>query len=142
MQIRIKRFDTSIPLPEYKTKGAAAMDLAARIDVTIAPGAVMAVPLNVAVEAPEGHFVLLAARSSLWKRGLMPINGIGIVDQDYSGDNDEYQAMLRNYTDSPVEVKKGDRVAQMIVLPYENAVITEVEHLGNTDRGASGSTGV
>ena len=142
MQIRIKRFDTSIPLPEYKTPGAAAMDLAARTDVTIAPGQVVNIPLNVAIEPPKGYFVVLVTRSSLWKRGLTPINGIGVIDQDYSGDNDEYQAMVRNYTDSPVEVKKGDRIAQIIVLPYENAVLAEVEHLGNTNRGPSGSTGV
>lgn len=142
MQLRIKRFDTSIPLPEYKTAGAAAMDLAARTDVIVAPGAVVNIPLNVAIEPPKGYFVMLVTRSSLWKRGLTPINGIGVIDQDYSGDNDEYQAMVRNYTDSPVEVKKGDRIAQIIVLPYDRAVLSEVEHLGNVDRGPSGSTGV
>ena len=142
MELRIRRFDTTIPLPEYKTTGAAAMDLSARIDLTIAPGAVVPVPLNVAIEPPPGHFVLLAARSSLWKKGLHPINGIGVIDQDYSGDGDEYHAMLRNFTDTPVDIKKGDRLVQIIVLPYENATLTEVENLGNTDRGPSGSTGV
>lgn len=142
MELRIRRFDKTIPLPEYKTRGAAAMDLAARIDVTIAPHEVAVVPLNVAIELPVGYFVLQAARSSLWKKGLHPINGIGVIDQDYSGDNDEYVAILRNFTDAPVTVQKGERLVQIIVLPYEKATLIEVEMLGNTDRGGIGSTGI
>jgi dUTP pyrophosphatase len=139
MELRIRRFDKSLPLPEYKTRGAAAMDLSARIDVILEPGTVAAIPLNVAIEPPEGHFVLLAARSSLWKRGLTPINGIGIIDQDYF---EEYQALVRNFTDAPVEVHRGDRIAQIIVLPYDHAVLAEVDHLTETERGMSGSTGI
>lgn len=139
MELRIRRFDKSLPLPEYKTRGAAAMDLSARIDVILEPGTVAAIPLNVAIEPPEGHFVLLAARSSLWKRGLTPINGIGIIDQDYF---EEYQALVRNFTDAPVEVHRGDRIAQIIVLPYEHAALTEVDVLTETERGMSGSTGI
>lgn len=142
MELRIKRFDTSIPLPEYKTNGAAAMDLSSRVDMTLAAGEVASIPLNVAIEPPPGYWVMLVTRSSLWKRGLTPINGIGVIDQDYSGDNDEYMAMVRNFTDAPVDVKKGDRIAQIIVLPYEKAVLSEVQGLGNTDRGPSGSTGI
>lgn len=142
MQIRIRRFDTTIPLPEYKTRGAAAMDLASRVDLTLQPGEVIRVPLNVAIEPPPGHFVLLAARSSLWKRGLSPVNGIGIIDEDYAGDENEYHAALRNFTDEPVEIKKGDRLVQMMVLPVERAELVEVETLGNRNRGMSGSTGI
>lgn len=139
MELRIRRFDKSLPLPEYKTRGAAAMDLASRIDVTIEPGEVVAIPLNVAITPPEGHFVLLAARSSLSKRGLTPINGIGIIDQDYY---EEYHAMVRNFTESPVEIRRGDRIYQMIVLPFEQATLIEVEQLEVTERGMSGSTGI
>lgn len=141
MDLRIKRLDTSIPLPEYKTPGSAAMDLAVRVDATIKPGETIPLPLNVAIEPPKGHFVLMAARSSLWKRGLQFANSIGIIDSDYSGDGDEYMAIVHNFTDAPVSVKKGDRIAQIIVLPYESVSWKEVQKLGNTDRGGMGSTG-
>lgn len=142
MKLRIKRFDTSVPLPEYKTPGSAAMDLAVRIDATIAPGEILPLPLNVAIEPPKDHFVLMAPRSSLWKRGLQFANSIGIFDSDYSGDGDEYMAILRNFTDKPVSVKKGDRIAQIIVLPYDKVVWKEVKQLGNANRGGIGSTGI
>lgn len=142
MEIRIRRFDTSIPLPEYKTSGAVGMDLAVRTDATIEPGAVVPLPLNVALEPPPGHFVLMAERSSLWKRGLQFANSIGIFDGDYCGDNDEYMAIVRNFTDKPVQVKKGDRIAQILVLPYDTVTWKEVWSLDNTDRGGIGSTGI
>lgn len=142
MDLRIKRFDTSIPLPEYKTPGSAAMDLAIRVDATVAPGQVIPLPLNVAIEPPKGHFVLLAARSSLWKRGLQMANGIGIIDCDYSGDGDEYHAIVRNFTDKPVSLQKGDRIVQIIILPYDRVSWKEVQKLGNADRGGIGSTGI
>jgi dUTP pyrophosphatase len=70
------------------------------------------------------------------------VNGIGIIDEDYAGDENEYHAALRNFTDEPVEIKKGDRLVQMMVLPVERAELVEVETLGNPNRGMSGSTGI
>ena len=67
IKIKIKRFDTSLPLPEYKSNGAAAMDLVARIDVTIDSHQVGMVPLNVALQLPADHWVMLSARSSLFE---------------------------------------------------------------------------
>lgn len=142
MQIKVRRIERGLPLPEYKTAGAAAMDCAARIDVTIPPHKVGMVPTNIALKPPRGHFVLIAARSSLQKRGLMMANGIGIGDEDFAGDNDEYQSALYNFTDEPVEVKKGDRIVQMMVLPFDRVEWKEVDSLGNPDRGGFGSTGV
>lgn len=141
MKLRIRRIDKDLPLPEYKTKGAAAMDLTARVDAVVESGKLVYVPLNVALQPPAGHFVLLAARSSLHKRGVMFANGIGIGDEDFSGDTDEYQAVLFNFTDAPVEIKRGDRIAQMLVLPFDRVEWEEVDSLGNIDRGAFGTTG-
>lgn len=141
MKINIKRFDQSLPLPEYKSRGAAALDLSARTTVTIAPRATAMVPLNIALHLPPGYWVLLAARSSLHKKGLIMANGIGIGDEDYCGDNDEYQAALYNLMDQPVTVERGERIVQMMVLPIERVKLEEVEHLGNQDRGGFGSTG-
>jgi len=141
MKIRCKRFDTSLPPLAYASAKAAALDLYARETITIAPRAVSMVPLNVALEIPADHWVLLAARSSLHKRGLMMANGIGIGDADYCGDTDEYKAALYNFTDEPVTIERGDRIIQMIVLPRESVEIEEVSKLENQDRGGFGSTG-
>jgi dUTP pyrophosphatase len=113
-----------------------------REDVTIAPKSVGYAFLNFALKPPAGHFVMLAARSSLHKRGLMFANGIGIMDEDYCGDADEYRAILYNYTDEPVLVARGERVAQFVVLPYDKVVLKEVDTLGAPDRGGLGTTGL
>jgi len=141
LKVGIKRFDTTLPLPEYKTSGAAAMDLAARIEVTIEPRAVGYVPLNIALELPEGHWALLAARSSLHKHGLILANGIGVGDYDFRGENDEYQAALLNFTDKPVIVERGMRVVQLMVLPVDRVELVEKTALNSPSRGGYGSTG-
>ena len=142
MNVPIKRTDKNAALPDYKSAGAAAMDCTARIDVAIAPNTVVLVPLNIALKPPRGHFVLLAARSSLHKRGLMMANGVGIGDEDFSGNNDEYQAALYNFTTAPVEVKRGDRIVQILILPFNRVEWEEVDSLNDLDRGGFGSTGI
>src|SRR3989344_2142797 len=95
--VRIKRFDKSLPMPEFKTPGAAAFDLAARETVTIKSKQIGYVSLNVAIEVPKDCFIILAARSSTHKMGLTPGNGIGVIDSDYCGDNDEYNFCVHNF---------------------------------------------
>lgn len=141
MKVGIKRFDTELPLPEYKTGGAAALDLSARTEVEIAPGAIGYVPLNIALQLPAGTFALLAARSSLHKRGLQLINGIGIGDADFCGDGDEYQAALRNFSDQTVKIERGERIVQLIVLERTQVELLEKKSFGTEDRGGFGSTG-
>ena len=140
-QLIVKRFDQDLPLPEYKTAGAAGLDLVARIDVEIAPQSVGYVPLNVALQLPEGFFALLAARSSLHKRGLILANGIGIGDFDYRGDTDEYVAALFNFTAESVHVSRGERLVQLLVVPVARVNITERTKLDGENRGGFGSTG-
>lgn len=139
--VKIKRFDKNIPLPQYKTKGAAAFDLYARISVEIPPKEFRYVPLNVAVETPQGYFLLLVARSSTHKKGLWMANGIGIGDSDFSGDGDEYQAVYYNFTDKPVIVEKEERIAQGLIVPRETAIWQEVDAMENKSRGGWGTTG-
>ena len=142
MEVKIRRFDKEITLPEYKTAGAVAMDLALREGATIAPHQVAWLPLNVAIKPPAGHFIMLAARSSLYKRGLAMRNSVGIFDEDFAGDNDEYHAVLYNFTDEAVVVERGDRVAQIIVIPYAKVDLREVDSMGEADRGGFGTTGI
>lgn len=141
MEIPLKRFDKEIPLPARQTEGAAAFDFAARAAVTIAPGTVGYVPLNVAVATPPGHFLLLAARSGTHKRGLMMANGIGIVDPDFSGDTDEINAAYYNFSSAPVTVEKGERIAQGMFVPIASFVWKETEVMPHADRGGFGTTG-
>ena len=142
MQIKIKRFDKTLPLPVHKTAGSAAVDLCSRIDVEIKPKEIAYIPMNVAVEIPKGYFVMLVTRSSTHKLGLMSINGIGVMDQDYCGDNDEYHFAAYNFTDHIVKVGKGTRLTQIVLVKYEKFDIEEVAKMENFDRGGFGTTGV
>ena len=142
MKVRIKRIDKSLPLPEYKTAGAVAFDLASRVGMTIPPQSIAQVPLNVAIEIPSGFMIMLAARSSLHKQGLRMINSVGIMDQDYRGNNDEYHALLQNFTDKSVVIEKGARLVQGILKQHEKAEWHEVDDLENKSRGGFGTTGV
>ncbi|MBI2409986.1 dUTP diphosphatase [Candidatus Kaiserbacteria bacterium] len=142
MKVPIRRVDKDLPLPAYKTAGAAAMDCTVRADTTIPPGTVGYVPLNVALKPPRGHFLLMAARSSLHKRGVTMANGIGIGDEDFCGNGDEYRAALLNFSNEPVEIKRGDRVVQILILPVDRVEWEEVETLGAPDRGGYGTTGI
>ena len=142
MKIRIKRIDTSLPLPAYKTKGAAGFDLYARETITIKPHEVRLIPLNIALEIPKNCWVLLAARSSTHKSGIIAANGIGIGDSDFCGDNDEYHFAALNFTDKNVTIERGTRIAQMIIMQYQQVEFEEVTTLNREDRGGFGSTGI
>lgn len=141
MNVPIRRADKTVPLPEYKTPGSVALDCPIREDIVIQPKSIGYALLNFSLHPPAGHFVMLAVRSSLHKRGLMFANSVGIFDEDYCGDEDEYKAIFYNFTDEPVELKKGDRVAQIVFVPYSRIEWDEKESLGNPSRGGIGSTG-
>src|SRR5438128_571094 len=114
MKLKIVRVDAALPLPEYKTSGAVAFDLYARTDATIAPHTTAILPSNFIIAIPEGYFLMIAARSSSYKKGLLPANGIGVIDQDYHGPQDEIGILMYNFSDTPTEVKRGDRIAQAL----------------------------
>lgn len=141
IRVRIKRFDRELPLPQYHTKGAVCFDCYARETVTVLPQQTALVPLNVAVAPPKDHFILLAARSSFYKRGLMTPNGLGIGDEDFSGDGDEYHFPVFNFTSTPVTIARGDRIAQMLIMPYTRAHLHEVKSMCRKTRGGFGTTG-
>jgi dUTP pyrophosphatase len=141
MKVKIKRFDQELPLPEYKTEGAAAFDLYSRKTMTIEPQSIAYIPLNIAIQLPEDYWALLAARSSLHKKGLMLANGIGVGDYDYRGDEDEYKAAVFNFRSEPVTVERSQRIVQMIILPREQAEFEELAEFETENRGGFGSTG-
>lgn len=140
-KIKIKRFDKSLPLPKYQTRGAVGFDLIAREKTAIKPGAVGYIPLNVAVATPKNHVLFIAARGSTHKQGLMPIHGIGIGDSDYGGAKDEYKFPAFNFTKKPVTIEKGSRIAQGIFVKFTKANWDEVNKMSSKNRGGFGSTG-
>jgi len=132
-------------LPSYATNGAAGMDLhaciAARME--IAPGQRLRIPVGIALQMPGPHVVgFVYARSGLaWKYGLGLPNGVGVIDSDYTG---EIQVLLMNFSDVPVIIEPGDRVAQIVFAPIYIATMLPVDELQDTDRGSGGfgSTGI
>lgn len=139
--LRMKLFDRTLPRPEYKSKGAAAVDLYARVETRIPAKGIGYIPLNIALQLPENHWAFISARSSLHKRGLMIANGVGVGDYDYRGPNDEYLAAVYNFTDSEVVIEKAERVAQLIVMSREPVEIELADDFDAPNRGGFGSTG-
>jgi dUTP pyrophosphatase len=143
LPVRIRRLDKSVPLPEYQTPGAAGFDLAAAADVMVPPSAIALVPTALAIEVPDGHFLGIFARSSTpLRRGLMVANGVGVIDRDYCGPADEIKVQVFNFTSSPVQIAKGDRIAQGLFIPVSRAEWQEADRdLREDSRGGFGATG-
>ena len=129
-----------LPLPGYASTGAAGMDLRAAVPVeapiTLAPGARALVPTGLAIALPDDHEAQVRPRSGLAIReGVTCLNTPGTIDADYRG---EVQVILVNLGQETVEIRRGERIAQMVVAPVSRAVLTEVETLDGTVRGAGG----
>ena len=130
-----------LPLPAYATDGAAGMDVLAAEDVTLAPGARHAVATGLALAIPAGFEVQVRPRSGLaLKHGITVPNTPGTIDSDYRG---ELKVILINHGAEPFNVRRGDRVAQLVLAPVTRGEWLEVAELGETARGAGGfgSTG-
>jgi dUTP pyrophosphatase len=141
--IQIKRLPhgDGLPLPAYATAGAAGMDVVAAEDVTLNPGARHAVATGFAIAIPPGFEVQIRPRSGLaLKHGITCLNTPGTIDEDYRG---EVKVILANLGSEPFEVKRGERIAQLVPAPVQKAAFTEVAELDETGRGAGGfgSTG-
>ncbi|MGC6328760.1 dUTP diphosphatase [Rhizorhabdus sp. FW153] len=141
--IRLKRLDhgAGLPLPAYATDHAAGLDVVAAEDVTLAPGARHAVATGFAIAIPEGYEVQVRPRSGLaLKHGITCLNTPGTIDADYRG---EVKVILANLGDAPFEVKRGERIAQLVPAAVQRASFAEVAELDDTARGSGGfgSTG-
>ena len=123
MKVKIKRLDKSLPLPVYKTSGSVGFDISAREDIIIPPKSVALIPGNIIVETPPGYMLLIALRSSApKKKGLHKPHGIGVIDNDYCGEEDEIKVQVYNSSDSEVKVEKGERIAQGIFVKIDRVV--------------------
>lgn len=118
------------------------IDLRAAEDIYLERWQHKMIPLGVAMELPEGYEALIAPRSSTFKRyGILLSNSIGIIDEAYKGDNDEWH--FPAYAVRDTFIKKNDRICQFRIIQHQPMInLVEVESLGNADRGGLGSTGV
>lgn len=135
--------DADLPLPAYQTAGAAGADVCAALTepLTVAPLQRVRVPTGLAMAIPAGFEIQVRPRSGLAARdGITVLNAPGTIDSDYRG---ELQILLVNLSDQPVQLRRGDRVAQLIVAPVVQAQFQPVASLDVTLRGAGGfgSTG-
>lgn len=142
MQVKIKRVDQSLPLPEYHTPGAAAFDLYSRTDMVIAPKSIAKIPTNLIIKIPSGYLLAIVTRSSTAvKKGLSLLQGFGIIDQDYCGPEDEILYQVYNFTDNEVKVERGERVGQAAFLRVDQMQWEEVNEMTSPSRGGFGTTG-
>ena len=141
MKIKIKRIDKSLPLPVYETEGAVGFDFTARVTTTIPPREVSMIPCNVIIQTPPGYMLLMASRGSTpRKKGLTPPNGVGIIDQDFAGPDDELMYICYNFTDKPTTVERGEKVAQGVFVKVEKGNWVEIDEVQTPTRGGFGST--
>ncbi len=142
MKVSIQRVDATLPLPAYASAGAVGFDLVTRETTVIAPGEIALVPGNVIIKVPAGYALLIVPRSSLpRKKGLICPHSVGVIDQDYHGHGDEVLVQVKNITDKPVTVERGERIAQGLFVKVDIAQWDEVDGHGKEARGGFGSTG-
>jgi dUTP pyrophosphatase len=142
IELKIKLLDADMPLPRYQHEGDAGLDLSSRADLTLGPGERATVPTGIAVAIPHGYAGFVLPRSGLAARhGIALVNSPGLIDSGYRG---EVAVVIIN-TDKhePFHIKRGDRIAQLVLQQVVDATTVQVEELDETSRGAGGfgSTG-
>jgi len=137
LQIAVMRLDPALPLPAYAHPGDAGADLVTAVDLILAPGERALVPTGVALALPDGYVALVHPRSGLAARhGLSIVNTPGTIDAGYRG---EIQVLLINHDPhESVELRRGDRVAQLVVQRFERAAFVAVDELPASVRGTGG----
>lgn len=135
--VLITRLDPDVPLPGYAHPGDAGVDLVTTVDVELWPGERAVVPTGIAIALPPGFAAFVHPRSGMAARwGVGLVNGPGTIDAGYRG---EIQVVLVNHDPrSAVELRRGDRIAQLVVQQVAQAVFHEVESLPGSDRGEGG----
>lgn len=141
--IRIQQIDKDLPIPENAYAGDGAVDLRSTKDLVLKPFERALIPTGIAIELPVGFAALVVPRSGLAiKQGVTLVNSPGLIDSNYRG---EIGAILANMDpNEPFEIKRGDRIAQLMIIAVEQPEFTVSETLSETDRGAGGfgSSGV
>ncbi len=140
MNVRIKK-NHDFPI-EYKTKGACGFDFYAVEETKFEPKEFALIETGTVIEVPEGYVLMAMPRSSTFKNyGLMQVNSVGIIDQDYCGNNDTIKFPYMNMRDESVIVPKWERIGQGVLVKIARAEFEEVEDMENEDRWGFGTTG-
>lgn len=139
--VRFKRLSPNVPTPEYKTPGACAFDIAVTEGGILQPGERRKFQTGLVVCVPDGHVLLLCNRSSNAKKGVVLSNGVGVIDQDYCGPEDQLFAHLHNVGNVPYTVERGERIMQGLIVPITRAEFVEADNLDAPNRGGFGTTG-
>lgn len=136
----VKRLNEYVELPTRGSKDAAGLDLYCPFYIKVPADSQKKIPLGIAVEIPKGHMGLLVPRSSISKTPLRCANSVGIIDADYRG---ELSIVYENVSCKDYEVARGDRIAQLIIVPIAIVDVEEAQTLSETERGDGGygSTG-
>ncbi len=141
MEIRVTKLDPRAIIPEYKSEGAAGMDISTIEEAVIPPGGHALLRTGLGFGLPSGHAMFIFPRGSTFaKFRLFLANHVGVLDEDYSGPNDELLISVFNPTAESTTVPASARIAQIIVLPIEHMVLIEGP-AGDINRGGFGSTG-
>ncbi len=142
LEIQVVLLDPDLPVPAYAHPGDAGADLVTTVDVTLEPGERVLVPTGISIALPDGYVALVHPRSGLAARhGLSIVNTPGTVDAGYRG---EIKVLLVNHDPrAPIELTRGDRIAQLVIQRFERATFVQVERLPESVRGDGGygSTG-
>jgi dUTP pyrophosphatase len=137
MRIEFRRLDPSVPLPRRAREGDAGLDLAANLEAKVGPGERAMIPTGLAVAIPEGHAGLVLPRSGLAsKRGLTLANAPGLIDSGYRGEITIAVVNLDRF--ETVEIARGDRIAQLLVVPFAQVETVDVDDLPSSERGEGG----
>ena len=142
IELKIKLLDAGLPLPRYQHAGDAGLDLPSRIDFTLEPGARATIPTGIAVAIPRGYAGFVLIRSGLASRhGIECVNSPGLIDAGYRGEI--AVVMLKTDKHEPFHIRRGDRIAQLVIQQVVEATLVQVHELDETARGDGGfgSTG-
>jgi dUTP pyrophosphatase len=142
VRLQVLVLDPDLPLPRYASPGDAGLDLFAAADISLEPGERAAIPTGIAVSIPKGHAGFVHARSGrALKEGLALVNAPGLVDSGYRG---EIKVIVVNLDPrSPIDIRRGDKIVQMVIQPVATVDPVIVDELPPSDRGEGGfgSTG-
>ncbi len=142
IELKIKLLDADGTLPRYQHEGDAGLDLPSRVDVTLHPGERATVPTGIAVAIPHGYAGFVLPRSGIAARhGIALVNSPGLIDAGYRGE--VAVVMINTDKREPFHIKRGDRIAQLVIQKVAEATTVQVKDLDETSRGAGGfgSTG-
>ena len=141
MKVKIKRIDKSFSLPVYETEGSVGFDLVCREKAIVESKSSSLLPTNIIVETPKGYMLMLAPRSSTFrKKGLVMPNSVGVIDQDYCGEKDEILLQVYNTRSENVTIERGEKLGQGIFVRVDKMEWEEIDGNMGESRGGFGST--